>query len=248
MSGAVALVTGASSGIGAAAAGRLAAVGARVFVTGRDPDRLAEVAGRTAGTALAYDLTRPDRAAELAARVLSAAGRIDILVNNAGQGWAGPLVGMTDAEIVDLVTVNLTAPMLLTRAALPGMLSRGRGHLGFVGSIAGRLGVREEAAYSAAKAGLGVFAESLRQEVAGRGVVVTELVPGVVATRFFDRRGRPYQRRSPRPVPAERAADVLLAALLAGRDEAYLPGWLRLPVALRGALPRAYRALAGRYG
>jgi short-subunit dehydrogenase len=248
LDGAIALVTGGSSGIGTATARRLAAAGARLFVTGRDPDRLAEVAGQLGGTAFAYDLTRPDQAAELASRVLAEAGRIDILVNNAGQGWAGPLHGMTDAEITDLVAVDLTAPMVLTRAALPGMLARRRGHLGFVGSIAGRLGVREEAAYSAAKGGLGVFADSLRQELTGSGVVVTELVPAVVETRFFARRGRPYQRRSPRPVPAERAAEVLLAAMLAGRDEAYLPGWLRLPVAVRAALPGTYRRLAARFG
>jgi short-subunit dehydrogenase len=248
MDGAIALVTGASSGIGAAAARRRAAAGARLFVAGRDADRLAAVAGAVGGTALTYDLTEPGAAAELAGRVLDAAGRVDVLVNNAGQGWAGPFTGMTDEEIIRLVTVNLTAPISLTRAVLPGMLARGRGHLGFVGSIAGRLGVREEAAYSASKAGLTVFADSLRQETSTSGIVVTELVPAVVDTAFFARRGRPYQRSSPQPVSADRAADALLAAMRDGRDEAYLPRWMYLPVAVRAALPRVYRRLASRFG
>jgi short-subunit dehydrogenase len=128
------------------------------------------------------------------------------------------------------------------------MLARGRGHLGFVGSIAGRLGVREEAVYSATKAGLSVFADSLRHEVAAHGIVVTELVPAVVETAFFVRRGRPYDRRSPRPVPAERASAALLTAMFAARPEAYLPTWLRLPVAIRATLPHTYRTLSRRWG
>ncbi|MEV4760513.1 SDR family NAD(P)-dependent oxidoreductase [Micromonospora sp. NPDC049559] len=248
LDGAVALVTGASSGIGAAAARRLAALGARLFVAGRDAERLGAVARAVNGTALTCDLTEPGAATELAALVLETAGRVDVLVNNAGQGWAGALTAMDDADITRLITVNLTAPVSLTRAVLPGMLARGRGHLGFVGSIAGRLGVREEAVYSAAKAGLTVFADSLRQETAGTGIVVTELVPAVVDTAFFATRGRPYQRSSPQPVPPDRAADALLGAMLRGRHEAYLPRWMYLPVALRATLPRTYRRLAARFG
>ncbi|MEN3614590.1 SDR family NAD(P)-dependent oxidoreductase [Plantactinospora sp. ZYX-F-223] len=248
LAGAVALVTGASSGIGAAAARRLAGAGARVFLSGRDPERLAAVAGQSGGTAIPCDLTDPDRTAALAGRVLEDAGRVDILVNNAGQGYAGPLTGMTDAQIQALVAANLTAPMLLARAVLPGMLARGSGRLGFVGSIAGRLGVREEAVYAGTKAGLSVFADSLRKETTGRGIVVTELVPAVVDTPFFARRGRPYPRRRPRPVPAERAADALLTGMLAGRHEVCLPRWMVLPIAVRATLPATYRRLADRFG
>lgn len=244
----VALITGASSGIGAVAARQLADAGARVFLTGRDADRLAAVARLSGGTPLACDLSDPDRTRKLAARVLDTAGRVDILVNNAGQGWAGPLVAMAEAQIEALVAANLVAPMLLTRAVLPGMLARGRGHLGFVGSIAGRLGVRDEAVYAGTKAGLSVFADSLRQETAGRGIVVTELVPAVVDTPFFDRRGRPYPRRRPRPVSPERAASALLAGMLNGRSEVCLPRWMYLPVAVRATLPAAYRRLARRFG
>ena len=248
LDGAIALVTGASSGIGAAAARRLAARGARLYVAGRDAGRLDAVARAVGGTALTCDLAEPGASAELGALVLEQAGRVDVLVNNAGQGWAGPLTGMTDTDITRLVTVNLAAPMSLTRAVLPGMLARGRGHLGFVGSIAGRLGVREEAVYSASKAGLTVFADSLRQETAHTAIVVTELVPAVVDTEFFASRGRPYQRTSPQPVPPGRAADALLTAMLNGHHEAYLPRWMYLPVAIRATLPRLYRRLAARFG
>ncbi|MBF9133804.1 SDR family NAD(P)-dependent oxidoreductase [Plantactinospora sp. S1510] len=248
LDGAVALVTGASSGIGAAAARRLAAAGARVFLSGRDAERLAAAADLSGGTPIPCDLTDPDRTAELVARVLDLAGRVDILVNNAGQGWAGPITGMTDAQIQALVAANLTAPMLLARAVLPGMLSRGTGHLGFVGSIAGRLGVREEAVYAGTKAGLSVFADSLRKEVTGRGIVVTELVPAVVDTPFFARRGRPYPRRRPRPVPPDRAAAALVSGMLSGRHEVCLPRWMYLPIAVRATLPATYRRLADRFG
>jgi len=112
----------------------------------------------------------------------------------------------------------------------------------------GRLGVRDEAVYASAKAGLDVFAESLRLELAGTGVGVTVVVPGVVDTPFFARRGRPYRRRYPRPLPVARVADAILAAIEADRPEVYLPAWLRLPVAVRALYPAGYRRLTGRFG
>jgi short-subunit dehydrogenase len=95
---------------------------------------------------------------------------------------------------------------------------------------------------------LDTFAESLRFEVRGRGVGVGVLVPGVVDTEFFARRGMPYARRRPRPLPASRVADALVRAILAGTAERYAPRWLRLPVAVRGAAPATYRLLANRFG
>jgi short-subunit dehydrogenase len=245
LGGAVALVTGASSGIGQALAVRLVASGARVFAAGRNEDALAAVSGATPVVA---DLAEPSAPERLARQVLDAAGRVDLLVNNAGSGSAGPFSEQSASALDGLLMVNLRAPIQLTRAVLPGMLQRGQGRLVFVTSIAGRLGVREEAAYAAAKAGLDVFAESLRFEVAGRGVGVTVVVPGVVDTPFFDRRGRPYPRRRPRPLPATRVADGILSAIEADRAEVYLPAWLRVPVAVRGVVPAGYRWLAGRFG
>jgi short-subunit dehydrogenase len=258
--GTVALVTGASSGIGAATARLLAAAGARVLAHGRDAGRLAslvEQAGRagSAGTApvtaLPADLAAgggADGARRLAEAALDAAGRVDILVNNAGAGLAAPFTATAAGTVAELVAVNLTAPVELTRLLLPGMLERGGGQLVYVTSIAGRMGVAGEAVYAATKAGLDTFAESLRLELAGTGVRVGVLVPGVVDTAFFARRGRPYDRRRPRPLPADRVAAALVRAIATGRDERYAPGWLRLPVAVRALLPGTYRRLAGRFG
>ncbi len=242
--GAVALVTGASSGIGWAAAQRLAAAGARVVAHGRDGERLAELSRLTGAAVVTGDLADPRSVAAIATQ----AGDVDILINNAGIGWAGPFVDMSDKEVGRLVAVNLTGPIELTRALLPGMLARGAGQLTFVTSIAGRTAVAGEAVYSATKAGLDAFADSLRFELAGTPVEVSVVVPGVVDTPFFERRGRPYDRRRPRPIPAGVVADALVKGIAAGRAELYAPRWLRLPVVVRGTMPGVYRRLAARFG
>jgi short-subunit dehydrogenase len=239
----VALVTGASSGIGREVARRLAADGARVLAHGRDEEALR----RLDATPLVADLAEPGAGSRLAEVALAAAGRVDILVANAGLGWAGPFAEMPPAMIERLLAVNLAAPIELTRALLPTFDGR-PGYLIFVTSIAGRMGVAGEAAYSATKAGLDTFAESLRFELHGGKVRIGVFVPGVVDTAFFDRRGRPYARRSPRPLPVSRVADRIVGMIRRGSAEAYAPGWLRMPVAVRGALPGLYRRLGARFG
>jgi short-subunit dehydrogenase len=246
--GSVALVTGASSGIGYRSALRLADAGARVLVHGRAAGPLSELAERTGGTAIVADLAEPGGARRLADAALEATGRVDILVNNAGQGWAGEFSTMETEEADRLIAVNLRAPVALTRLLLPQMVARGNGYLMFVTSIAGRMGVAGESVYSATKAGLDVFAESLRLELGGTGVRVGVLVPGVVQTNFFDRRGVPYRRDRPRPLPADVVAAALVRAVATGRPEVFTPRWLRLPVAVRVAVPGLYRRLAGRFG
>ena len=230
LDGAVALVTGASSGIGAATAAALAAAGATLLLTGRDEERLAGVAARTGGTALAADLAAGGGAARLAEQALGAApGGIDILVNNAGLGWAGPLGEIPAGKVAELAAVNLTAPIELTRLLVPGMIERGRGAVAFVSSIAGVTGVRGEAVYAATKAGLSGFAESLGYEVRGHGVTVSVIVPAVIDTPFFSRRGQPYGRARPAPVPAGRVATAIVSALEHDRPMVYVPGWMRFP-------------------
>lgn len=248
LGGAVALITGGSSGIGAATARELAAAGARVLVAGRDAGRLAAVARETGGVALAADLAATDGPAALAEAAQQAAGGIDILISNAGIGWAGPLAGMAPGKLTELVTVNLTAPMQLARLLVPGMIERGRGRLVFVSSIAGSTGVGQEAVYSATKAGLTTFAESLAYELNEHGVRVSVVVPGVIDTPFFEQRGRPYGRQRPAPVPAQRVALAISAALQRDRDLVFVPRWLRVPAWLHGAAPGTFRALATRFG
>jgi short-subunit dehydrogenase len=246
--GSVALVTGASSGIGLELALRLGRAGAHVLAHGRDRDALAALAGRIDATPLVADLAESGAGERLAAAALAARGRVDILVNNAGIGWAGRFVDMPPSVADRLLAVNLAAPIALTRALLPQLLDGRPGYLAFVTSIAGRMGVAGEAVYSASKAGLDSFAESLRFELAGGPVRVGVLVPGVVDTAFFARRGQPYDRGRPRPIPAAGVADAVLKMIVAGGAERYAPGWLRLPVAVRGTLPGVYRRLGARFG
>ncbi|MET9254117.1 SDR family NAD(P)-dependent oxidoreductase [Streptomyces sp. NPDC003717] len=244
-----ALVTGASSGIGAAVARRLGAEGGwRLVLSGRDPDRLRRVAEDTSATAYAADLTLPGVDRQLTDFTLASVGSVDLLVAGAGVGWAGEFRDMPPHAIEEVFETDVLATLRLVRLLLPGMVAAGTGRVVLVGSLAGCVAVRDEAVYSAAKAALGTFADALRYELLGTGVGVTHVVPGVVDTPFFERRGTPYRRSRPRPVPAERVAEAVRTATLRGRDEVYVPGWLRVPCRVRGAAPGLYRRLAARFG
>jgi short-subunit dehydrogenase len=247
--GRTALVTGASSGIGAVVARRLAAEGGwRLVLNGRDATRLEQVAAQVDALALPADLTRPGADRLLTDLVLDHAGRVDLLVASAGVGWAGDFTHMPHARIDEIVGVDLVATLHLVRALLPHMVAAGSGRIVLIGSVAGSLGVRGEAVYSAAKAALATFADALRYELRPTGVGVTHVIPGVVDTPFFERRGAPYARAWPRPVSPERVADAVCNAVLHGTDEVYVPGWLRFPARVRGVAPGLYRRLAARFG
>ena len=239
-----ALVTGATGGIGRATAIALCRAGARVVVTGRDADALAEIRHVTNGVAVAADIGVSADVERLAAL----ADPVEILVNNAGIGWAGSFATMPPTAIDELVAVNALGVVRLTRALLPSMLQRRRGHILNVASIAGHVGVRDEAVYAATKAAVLTFSESLRYELRGSGVRVSTVTPGVVDTGFFARRGTPYLRRRPRPIPPDRVASAILHAIRMNRDGIVEPAWLRLPIWLHGAWPSLYRALARRFG
>jgi short-subunit dehydrogenase len=241
--GRTALITGGSSGIGASTASALAARGCRVVLLGREETRLTETAERTGGDIVVADLARP----EGLERAASAAREVDLLVNNAGLGWAGDLEAMAPEDISRLVAVNLTAPAQLTRAALPEMARRGRGHVVFVSSIAA-VGVHSEAVYSATKAGLRAFAASMRHETAAHSIGVTTVLPGAVRTPFFSQRGRPYDRGFPRQVSSETVAQTLVRAVEQGRDEVFVPRWLTVAARIQGALPGTFHRLTHRFG
>ncbi|MGN6173498.1 MAG: SDR family NAD(P)-dependent oxidoreductase [Streptosporangiaceae bacterium] len=185
LSGEVAVVTGASSGIGAATARELGRRGASVVLAARRADELDAQARATrdaGGGALAVraDITDPADVASLVERALAAHGRIDVLVNNAGVGWLRPLASSPPAEIIGVVGANLLGAMLLTRGVLPGMLERRHGAVISVGSLSGRVAM--EPVYSATKYGLRGFSLALRRQVAGSGVSVSLVSPGNINT------------------------------------------------------------------
>ncbi|HEX5406433.1 MAG TPA: SDR family NAD(P)-dependent oxidoreductase [Pseudonocardiaceae bacterium] len=244
LTGARTLITGASSGIGAVTATRMAALGAVPLLVGRSEQALTELAASTGGKQLVADLGRPGAARTIA----DWAGDVDVLVCNAGIGFAGDLAEQDLAAIDELVTVNLTAHLGLARLLLPGMLARRSGHLVLVSSIAGCLGVADEAVYAATKAALRTFADSVRLATAGTGVGVSVVVPGVVDTPFFVRRGKPYDRSRPKPVPAGDVAEALVDAVLRNRAEVFVPAWLRFPARLHGAIPGLVYQLQRRFG
>lgn len=245
--GAACLVTGASSGIGGATARLLAGAEARVAVHGRDRAALDRLAADLGAPTIQVDLTEPGAAEAVAAAAEADLGPLDVVVSNAGAGWAGPFCEMGPAEADCLIALNLTAPVHLARAVVPGMVARGRGCLVLVGSIVGHLGAPQEAVYSATKAALTSLAESLRVELAPAGVDVCLVSPGVVQTAFFERRGMAYARRRPRPIPAGRVAVAVGTAITEGRPRTIVPSWLGLPVALSALTPGLYRRLADRW-
>jgi short-subunit dehydrogenase len=240
------LVTGGSSGIGAATARAFAAAGFRVAVTGRDLMALKEVAGDTGGVALPGDLRELGCAERIVAEAAEALGGLDVVVSNAGVGWLGPFAAMTSEEIDDLLDVNLRASAQVARAALE-YLRPGAGHLVFVGSIAGLVGVPSEAWYSATKAGLAMLADVLRSELRGEGIAVTLVTPGVVDTPYFERRNSPYVRQRPRPISAQVVADAIVDAVERSREAIILPGWLYWPARLKVSFPGLYRLLESRF-
>jgi short-subunit dehydrogenase len=172
----------------------------------------------------------------------------DVVVANAGLGYAGDLAAMPTDRLVDVLDINVRAPVLLTRAALPSMLQRGRGSVVLVTSIAGSLLVPRESVYSASKAALEALAIPLREELRGTGVCVSTIAPAVVATAFFDKRGEPYDRRWPRPLTPDRVATAIVDAIEHERPSVVVPPWLRLPMHIHRLTPGLYRALSRRFG
>ncbi|MEN2979382.1 SDR family NAD(P)-dependent oxidoreductase [Tistrella bauzanensis] len=177
------LITGGSSGIGLALAGALAARGARLVITGRRPDVLAAAVDGLRGdgavvTGVTADISTPEGRRETLDRTLEALGGLDVLINNAGGVRAGRLEAMTEADILAMIATDLTAPILLTRAALPALRQSGDAMIVDIASGIALVGVPFYATYAAVKAGLGRFGEALRRELKGEGVHVLTAYPG----------------------------------------------------------------------
>ncbi len=246
------LVTGASSGIGAAVSSLLAQRGARVVGTGRDASALARVVVAGPGhfeATVARDLIEPGAPTDVVEQAAATLDGLDVVVSNAGAGWLGFFEQMPPAEIDALLDINLRAPMHLAHAASPYLRkSVTGGQLVLVGSIAGLVGVAEEVAYSTAKAGLQGLADSLRAEWTSDQVTVTLVSPGPVDTPFYLRRNRPYTHSWPRPIPAATVAKAIVRAIETRREDVVIPAWLALAARLHGGWPWLYRALGGGHG
>ncbi len=232
--GKIALITGASSGIGAATARRLAREGLRVVLVARREDRLKvleEEICQAGGEALAIaaDLADEAQRERLFRQVYAGWGPLDLLVNNAGMGWYGYCVDMPWPVAQQMMQVNMAAMVHLTLLFLPSMRARGSGHIINVSSIAGSLPNQGIAMYGATKSFVDNFTTSLYREMRGSGVKVSVVRPGPVATEFFDassdaRTGlrMPAERFGVRP---ERVAERIWALVKRPRRVAYVPGF-----------------------
>jgi NAD(P)-dependent dehydrogenase (short-subunit alcohol dehydrogenase family) len=223
LAGQVALVTGASRGIGAAVAEALRVAGARVVRVARS------LAPEEDYIDLPADLTDPLQVDALAARLLDEVGLPDIVVSNAGSFLLRPLAETSVADFDAQVAINLRAPFALARALLPRLRAAGRGCYITVGSVADHVGFPENAAYAASKYGLRGLHETLLAEYRGTGVRLTLVSPGPTDTAIWEpfdpdrREGFPPRARMLRP------ADVADAVLfVATRPSHVLIDWLRL--------------------
>ena len=215
--GRVAVVTGASSGIGAATATRLAAEGFDVVLGARRLDRLTELAGRIGGRAVQLDVTDPAAVAAFAAGL----DRVDVLVNNAGGAFdAAPVAEADLASWQRAFEVNVLGSVAMTRALLPALRASGAGDLLFVGSTAGLISYEGGASYTAAKHGVHTLAETLRLELVHEPVRVIEIAPGMVKTEEFTLNRTGSQERTDavyrgvrEPLVAEDVADCIAWAL-----------------------------------
>src|SRR5215467_6058610 len=234
-SGRVVIVTGASSGIGAATARELGKQGATVVLAARREAELqmqAQAIRQAGGQALAVptDLADEAQIVHLVERTLEAYGRIDVLVNNAGIGSLGWFAKAGTQNICQVIDVNLLAAILLTRAVLPGMLERKHGAIISVASVAGHVAI--DPLYSATKYGLRGFCLALRRQLRGTGVSVSVVSPGYIRTTFIRR------HRLPMPGP-ELVARTIARLILHPRREAIVPWYYRLGVWAEHLLPWA---------
>jgi len=254
----VAIVTGASSGIGEATARRLAREGMGVALAARRRDELERVAGEiqaAGGQVLVVPTDVCDRAAiqRMTQATLERWGRIDVLVNNAGVGYARRVVHLEPEQWRPQVEINLIAVIECSQAVLPTMLEKKSGHIINIASIAGLIGLPGSSTYCATKAGVVAFSEALRREVRTSGIHVTTLCPGFVATGFSPRlkkiaEGQPDAPRLPGVMKAEYVADHIADIIRHPRARVIIPPGWGLLVALANALPWLTDRVIGRFG
>jgi short-subunit dehydrogenase len=246
-----ALVTGASSGIGAALARQLAAEGTNLVVVARDRSRLDALAseltdsGGVVVEVLPADLADADQLAAVEARVTEPDRPVDLVVNNAGFATSGPLIDADVAEEEREIKVNVVALVRLTHAAVRAMVPRGRGAIMNLSSLAALQATPGNATYGATKAFVAMFGESLSSELGGTGVTVTTVLPGFTRTEFQQRAGI-ERRRIPGPAwqSADDCAAEGLAATRAGKPWVVTGTLNKVAAAAVGPVPRRFRRWA----
>jgi short-subunit dehydrogenase len=214
----VAVVTGASSGIGAELARQLAAEGVHVGLTARRAEALESLAAqiRGAGGTVAVapaDAMDPGATKGAIAKLAAELGPIDLLVANAGLGVSTPASGFSAEAVEQMMRVNLIAPAYAVEAVLPQMIERGRGHLVAISSLAGYRGLPGTSGYSASKAGLSALFEGLRVDLRRKGIAVTVVHPGYVRTPMTEGADHPQ----PFMMEVEPAARIILRGIAARR-------------------------------
>jgi uncharacterized oxidoreductase len=254
------LLTGAGSGIGRSLALHLADHTPRLTLVGRRVEQLEDVAQlvRARGGqahVVPADLTEAGAAAAVVAAAQERFGGIDVLVNNAGNVRAGRLETIEEAEVLSQIALNLTAPILLTRAALPALRASGNGLVVNVSSGLGLIGMPFYATYAATKAGIAHFGEALRRELHGEGVHVLNVFPGATSTPMMatSNAGAEHGFESPEAVAAATVAgmaDGSLAVLRGGDSRAQMIDLNRSDPAavdqfLAGRKPALEQAVAG---
>ena len=234
--GKVALVTGASSGIGAAVARRLAAEGLTVVLAARRLERLqtlaAEIiAGGGKARVIQADLSQESARLEVFRQVTEQGGCPDVLVNNAGLAYYGYTDVMPWESAREMIDVNITAAVHFTRLFLPGMLGRGSGRVINIGSVNGIMPSQGTAVYSGSKAFLSAFTAALYRELRGSGVQASVVLPGPVATEIFDNSEKiPNGFRIPAEgsaIAPAAVADCVWSLLRRPRRYAFVPWYWR---------------------
>jgi len=224
------VITGASSGIGESCARKFAAEGARVVLAARSAEplrRLAEELGNEVALAVPTDLSDLGACERLLEEAKSRFGSIDILVNNAAHNCRGPLNDLPIEQMLQILDVNLRAPMVLTRLVLPTMQAQREGTIVNVASLAGRFPLADEASYSTTKFGLRVFSFALAEELRDTKVRVCVVSPGPVDTGFITDKGiidsvPPLVFSQPMST-ADEIADLVLASAADGTRERVKP-------------------------
>jgi short-subunit dehydrogenase len=244
LAGATVLLTGASAGIGAAAAPVLAGRGATVVVTGRRRDRLDALVATLPGgghAAIAADLTTPGAPEDVVAAAVAAVGPLDVVVHNAGTPMRRHVTRLALDEVDATLAVNTLAPVRMTLATLPSMVARGRGCQVYVSSLGGRLGIAGESAYCASKFALAGWAEAMAIDLWDSPVDVRLVLPGAIDTEIWDRAGSDRAHYDGPLEPPSTVAAAIADAIEGDAFEAYTPD-LRGVVEWRTSNPDAFLA------